>query len=69
MTSLDDEKTMRLWLRRSLMGALWLTTNTLCIITRSSLGPLIVLSTRKIGMDTSARHRKSVEGRARFSGG
>jgi hypothetical protein len=36
--SLDDEKTMRLWLRRSFMGALWLTTNPLCIITNSSLG-------------------------------
>ena len=50
-------------------GALWLTTNTLCIITIGSLGPLIDMSTRKIGMVTSARHRKSVEGRARFSGG
>jgi hypothetical protein len=36
--SLDDEKTMRLWLRRSFMGALWLTTNPPCIITNSSLG-------------------------------
>ena len=36
MPSLDDEETMRLWLRRSFMGALWLTTNPLCIITNSS---------------------------------
>ena len=27
MPSLDDEKTMRLWLRRSFLGALWLATN------------------------------------------
>ena len=40
MPSLDDEKTMRLGLRRSFMGALWLTTNPLCIITKSRLGPL-----------------------------
>jgi hypothetical protein len=37
--SLDDEETMRLWLRRSFMEALWLPTNPLCIITNgSSLG-------------------------------
>ena len=40
MPSLDDEKTMRLWLRRSFLGALWLTTNSLCIITTGSLGLL-----------------------------
>ena len=39
MPSLDDEKTMRLWLRRSFLGALWLATNPLCIITTGSLGP------------------------------
>ena len=39
MPSLDDEKTMRLWLRRSFLGALWLATNLLCIITTGSLGP------------------------------
>jgi hypothetical protein len=38
--SLDDEKTMRLWLRRSFKRALWLTTNPLYIITNGSrLGP------------------------------
>src|SRR4051794_25523776 len=50
-------------------GALWLTTNPLFIITNSTLGSLIVVSTINIGTKTSARHRKSVEGRARFSGG
>ena len=40
MPSLDDEKTMRLWLRRSFLGALWPTTNSLCIITTGSLGLL-----------------------------
>ena len=37
MPSLDNEKTMRLWLRRSFLGALWLATSSLCIITTGSL--------------------------------
>ena len=36
MPSLDDGKTMRLWLRRSLW--LWVPTNLLCIITIGNLG-------------------------------
>ena len=38
MPSLDDEKTIALMAEALIPGALWLTTNPLCIITTGSLG-------------------------------